>query len=687
MGDDVHRAARIAAVRPRRPGARLLLDRAARRASSSATSASTGSRTSPRPSASTSSETATFPALKSLYRTNLPVPATPFLGREQELAEVVELLGADDTRLLTLTGPGGTGKTRLALQAAGLASDAYPDGVWWIPLAPLRDPALVLATAGQTLGSKNGLAEHISDKAMLCLFDNFEQVVDAGPELAASWPTAPTWTSSSRAGSACASRASRPTPSHRSPSQTARRSSSTRARAVDPAFTPSEAVRELCLRLDELPLALELAAARTALFSPEQLLEKLSQRLDLLKGERDADPRQQTLRATIEWSYDLLSDDEQRLFRRLAVFAGGCTYEAAEEIAEADPDTLQSLLDKSLVRKRDSPLGPRYWMLETIREYARGQLEESGEAERLATVTSRTTPPSPRTSTLARQGRRVRARAARGGARQSPQRSSIPRSRSSPSGRSSSREARPLLEPARALRRAAARGRARRGSPSPAPTRCRALIWACSLAREHGDVDAAERFAQGALALAREHGDRRNAGTALGLLGSVAWLRGDLAAAEMLQEESLVEASAAGDQRALLWGRGDLALVVGATGTIPRAIAIEREVVVTARERQDITVLVPVLSNLGYHLFLSGETEDARRDAGGGRHAPRARTPPSRFARTRSRCWEHSNAWRDPRSPWSTPRGSHAPARQRSAARERCRTGRPRRNPPRTRRP
>ena len=115
-----------------------------------------------------------FPALKSLYRTNLPVPATAFLGRDAELFEVVTLL--EDARLLTLTGPGGTGKTRLALQAAGLVSDAYPDGVWWIPLAPLRDPALVLATAGQTLGSKNGLAEHISDKSMLCLFDNFEQV-------------------------------------------------------------------------------------------------------------------------------------------------------------------------------------------------------------------------------------------------------------------------------------------------------------------------------------------------------------------------------------------------------------------------------------------------------------------------------------------------------------------------------
>jgi predicted ATPase/class 3 adenylate cyclase len=326
---------------------------------------------------------ADFPALKSLYRTNLPVPATPFLGREQELSEVVELLAADDARLLTLTGPGGMGKTRLALQAAGLASDAYPDGVWWIPLAPLRDPVLVLATAAQTLGSKNGLAEHIADKAMLCLFDNFEQVVEAAPELAELVRSCPNLDVlvTSRERLRVGGEQTYPVPPLAESDGEAL--FLTRARAVEPSFAPSGAVRELCQRLDELPLALELAAARTALFSPEQLLAKLAQRLDLLTGERDADPRQQTLRATIEWSYDLLSEEEQRLFRRLAVFAGGCTYEAAEEIACVDPDTLQSLLDKSLLRKRDSTTGPRYWMLETIREYAAEKLEESGEAQEL----------------------------------------------------------------------------------------------------------------------------------------------------------------------------------------------------------------------------------------------------------------------------------------------------------------
>jgi predicted ATPase/class 3 adenylate cyclase len=324
-----------------------------------------------------------FPALKSLYRTNLPVPATPFLGRERELEEVVELISAADARLVTLTGPGGTGKTRLALQAAGMASDAYPDGVWWIALAPLRDPALVLATAGQTLGSTNGLAEHIADKRMLCLFDNFEQVVEAGPELVGLLSFCPNLDVlvTSRERLRVGGEQTYPVPPLAE--SDGEELFLVRARAVDPAFARTEAMRELCLRLDELPLALELAAARTALFSPEQLLEKLAHRLDLLKGERDADPRQQTLRATIEWSYDLLSVDEQRLFSRLAVFAGGCTYEAAEDLAGADPDTLQSLLDKSLLRKRESKVGPRYWMLETIREYAAEKLEESREAQEL----------------------------------------------------------------------------------------------------------------------------------------------------------------------------------------------------------------------------------------------------------------------------------------------------------------
>ena len=324
-----------------------------------------------------------FPPLKSLYRTNLPIPATPFLGRERELDELAALIAGGRTRLLTLTGPGGTGKTRLALQAAAQASDRYPDGVFWVPLAPLRDPALVIDEAAQAVGSADGLAEHLADKSLLLLLDNFEQVVEAAPQLAALLARCPNLSLLVTSRERLRVRGEQTYPVPPLAEEDGVSLFLARTRAVDPSFAETEAVAELCRRLDELPLALELAAARTALFSPEQLLERLGQRLDLLKGERDADPRQQTLRATIAWSHDLLSEAEQRLFARLSVFAGGCLYEAGEAVADADPDTLQSLLDKSLLRKRDSPLGPRYWMLETIREYAAERLEESGEADNL----------------------------------------------------------------------------------------------------------------------------------------------------------------------------------------------------------------------------------------------------------------------------------------------------------------
>jgi len=321
-----------------------------------------------------------FPPLKSLYRTNLPIPATPFLGREKELLEVLELLSREDVRLLTLTGPGGTGKTRLALQAAGGLADRYPHGVWWVPLALLRDPELVLEAAGQALGAKDGLAEHIADRSMLLLFDNFEQVVEAAAALAALLASCPNLDLlvTSREPLHVTGEQEYPVPPlvH----EEGVGFFLARARAVKPDFGADDTVSEICRRLDELPLALELAAARVKALSSGQLLVRLEQRLPLLTGgARDLPERQRTLRATIEWSHDLLSPEEQRLFARLAVFLGGSTLEAAEEVAEADLDTLQSLVDKSLVRHT----GERYWMLETIREYATERLEESGEAEEL----------------------------------------------------------------------------------------------------------------------------------------------------------------------------------------------------------------------------------------------------------------------------------------------------------------
>jgi predicted ATPase len=249
------------------------------------------------------------------------------------------------------------------------------NGVFWVPLASLTDPSLVMFEVAQTLGAKGAVAEHVATSEMLLLLDNFEQVVDAAPELGTLLQACANLRLlvTSRERLRVAGEVEYAVPPLSEPE--AVELFSTRA-----GVSGSETVVELCRRLDNLPLAVELAAARASVLSPAQMLERLGRRLDLLKGGRDADARQQTLRATIEWSHDLLNADEQALFARLAVFRGGCSLEAAEKVIDADLDTLQSLVDKSLVRH--SP--DRFWMLETIREFAAERLAASGEAESLA---------------------------------------------------------------------------------------------------------------------------------------------------------------------------------------------------------------------------------------------------------------------------------------------------------------
>jgi predicted ATPase len=332
------------------------------------------------------------------YRTNLPLGATALVGREAELGEAGAILRDRNVRLLTLTGPGGIGKTRLALALALALAHAtrdgdetpwFSDGACWVPLAALRDPSLVLPTIAGVLeiesaqsSTADALVQFLAGGRLLLVLDNAEHLL---PEIALELAPlqqvdGPTLLVTSRERLHLSGEHVYPVPPLAQ--QEAVALFLARAAQHGASVSAESAVEELCARLDRLPLALELAAARTPVFSPSQLLDRLGRALDLLTGERDTDSRQQTLRASIAWSHDLLDEAEKRLFAYMSVFAGGCTIEAAEQVCATDIDTLASLVDKSLVRRAssDAVAEPRFWMLETIREYAAERLESRGEA-------------------------------------------------------------------------------------------------------------------------------------------------------------------------------------------------------------------------------------------------------------------------------------------------------------------
>jgi predicted ATPase len=321
-----------------------------------------------------------FPPLRSLSQARLPLEPTPLLGRKRELGDLLRLLGRERARLVTLTGPGGIGKTSLALTAAAELIESFAQGVGLVELAAVRDPALVLPQIAETLGGEGDAAAQIGSRELLLVLDNMEQVVGAAGDLAGLIAAAPNLSLlvTSREPLRIAGEREFPLrPLAEAPAVELFRQ---RAEAVLPEFSGDYGrLAEICRRLDSLPLAIELAAARVKVLPPGELLARLERRLPLLTtGRRDLPERQQTLRATIEWSYDLCSAEEQQLFARLGVF-NGWSLEAAEAVCDADLDTLASLLDKSLIR-RD---GDRFSMLETIREFAEERLEESGEADEI----------------------------------------------------------------------------------------------------------------------------------------------------------------------------------------------------------------------------------------------------------------------------------------------------------------
>jgi predicted ATPase len=550
-----------------------------------------------------------FPALKSLYRTNLPIPSTPFLGRERELQEVGELLSEKDARLLTLTGPGGTGKTRLAAQAAGLAADGYPDGVWWVPLAPLRDPRLVLETAALVVGSKNGLAEHIADKAMLLLFDNFEQVVEASPDVASLLAACP------RLDLLVTSRE----PLHVAGEQEYLVPPLVheegvgfflaRAKAVRPDFQGDEAVSEICRRLDDLPLALELAAARVKALSSAQILERLDERLPLLTGgARDLPERQRTLRATVEWSYDLLREDEQRLFAGLAVFRGGCTLEAAEEVVDADLDTLQSLVDKSLLRFSNE----RYWMLETIREYASVRLDASGEGEELRRRHADSFLALAEEAEPHVEGDPVWIE--RLEAEHDNLRAALDRSEASGESLLALRLAGALVSFWESGH--VAEGRQRLESvlsrdERPSAGRAKALAGAALLARQSSDAAAARLRAGESLALYGELGDSSGTATATTFLGLAVADEGEFAQARELFDEAAQLFRDAGDEVNALWAARLLAWVCEELGDHERARALHEHNLSRARALANTQLEGQTLGGLASLALDQGRAQDA----------------------------------------------------------------------------
>jgi predicted ATPase len=323
---------------------------------------------------------AEFPPLRTLDATNLPVASGPLLGRDGEIAELLGLL-QEGRHLVTVTGPGGTGKTRLALQVAAELVGTVADGVYWVSLGSLTDPELVATEIAHSIGAPDDLVGFLRDRELVLLLDNFEHLLAAASTVADLMAT----TAHLRilVTSRAPLRVSGETEFQLDPLEPGDAVALfvERGRTVGRNVEPDATVEAICAKLDGLPLAIELAAARMRLFGPETLLARLERTLPLLtEGSRDAPERQRTLRATIEWSYELLDEASRQLLARLAVFAGSFPIDAAESVCDAELAELSALVDMSLLK----PIGgDRLLMLETIREFALERLADSGEEELL----------------------------------------------------------------------------------------------------------------------------------------------------------------------------------------------------------------------------------------------------------------------------------------------------------------
>jgi predicted ATPase/DNA-binding XRE family transcriptional regulator len=608
-------------------------------------------------------------------RRDLPAPATPLVGRDHEAVSVLRLLLRGEVRLLTLTGPGGVGKTRLALEVAARSRGAFADGVAFVPLAHLEDPDLVPSALAEAIGIKEvagrtlreTLEQHLRGKQMLLLIDNFEHLLGAAPLVAELVGTCPELTVlvSSRAplrlgGEHQFSVPPLPLPEEACPVSAGalERSAAVelfrqRAQAVSPDFELTDAnsatVTQICRRLDGLPLAIELAAARIKLFPPRALLDRLDRGLHLLGGgARDLPERQQTLRNAIAWSYDLLDVREQALFCRLAVFAGGCSPEAAEAVCGCAPDGteegdglegLAALVDGSLLvsgSETSAERGveePRFTMLQTIREYAAERLRSSGEAEEtqrkhamyyLALAEAAQPETSGRLdgvewwSKLLRrlEGEHDNLRAALGWAIQNREaetgaRLAVALWRLWIESTHLS-EGRRWTEAVLALDASESRtGEAPHGLP--ARTRAYLLQIAGILAMAQGDHDRAGALHEEAMVVYRDLGHKKGVGASLRELGFVAYERGDYERAVRLHERSLALAREFGTTFSIARSLRALADAVRGQGDLGRATALLEEGLALSRGLENAWGIVRALASLASVTCESGEYTRANR--------------------------------------------------------------------------
>ncbi|MGH2534100.1 MAG: ATP-binding protein [Thermomicrobiales bacterium] len=571
----------------------------------------------------------------------LPAPLTPLVGREEEIARVAALVRDPAVRPLTLTGPGGVGKTRLALQVAADVAEEFADGVAFVELAAVRDSELVAPTIAQTLGVRSAgrhpidaLKTALHDQELLLVLDNFEQVIEAGPQVTELLAACPRLTVIVTSRSLLHLAGERrfavpplglPDPDGLASAEQIERSAAVRlfverAHAVNPDFAMVAAdapvVATICARLDGLPLAIELAASRSALLTSADLIDRLDNGHHILKGgARDAPVRQQTMRNAVAWSHDLLDAEEQALFRRLAVFAGGFSLEAAEavvaeggrrkaDVSSSSPafrlppsasvlDGLASLVEKSLIQRVEKGHGVALLaMLETIREYAADRLAASGEevalrrrhaayflglAERYAFADLL---PDDERAIARLEAEHPNLRAALAWFAATGQAEHLLRLTAALgrywSGQGYYREGRDWLERALSV-----------GGGAPTRVRARALVLCGIIALFQGaESEANERLTTG-LSLSRSHDDAVHAAQALIGLGALAMDQGDDLRATAFLEEAIAEAEAIADQRlaAIMAGRAFDNLGVAARMQGDLALAAARHEEALRRDR------------------------------------------------------------------------------------------------------